>query len=70
MPKMVNPPIRIINREKLSDHRDGAVQGVSGIVRCGFRKLKSLENHFDELLNEFPESLDDIGAPYQLPLSI
>ena len=67
---MVNPPIRIMNREKLSDHRDGAVQGVSGIVRCGFRELKSLENQFDELLDEFPEPLDDIGAPYQLLLSI
>ena len=57
-------------REKLSDHRDGAVQGVSGIVRCGFRILKFLENQFDELLDEFLEPLDDIGAPYQLLLSI
>ena len=59
-----------MNREKLSDHRDGAVQGVNGIVRCGFRKLKCLENQFDELLDEFPEPFDDIGATYQLLLSI
>ena len=60
-PKIVKPKIKMAKREVLRSHLLFAVQGVTGIVRCGLKAANNLAIQFSDL----PALSNDIAAPYQ-----